>query len=509
MDQVEVPLVFGGMNTVDPPSSLMPEESFEIRNWVPYRGGLRPRVGWSKFTETGMASLVACRGIVTEFYETANVQQVIMAVSNEDATPDWTLYSIDVDDLAAGSWTAIDGPILVGSTTGDTRYLAFAVGDGKLLFSNREFPSNRARYWDGAAAAQIATDDTAGLAHAYHLNRWWTIGAEDEPSFLKFTEIGDITNWNVSENFIPVGDGNVFGTDLCVYDRGMLIGKGDGIWWLGGSTRDTWQLLPLSKLPVHQGRAFCKSPYGVFVMGANGFLYLWDGGDVQPVGHQHQVTTGSGAGFAGYGGQVSLAWSKEKLYIAKTFAEVSVYSPAEDSWVYEYIGANAARYPVDYMASMNEELLLTGPESEQKTTWPGAFRSDTMSANQESLDEEEDGDYYFIGGVQLPDSPMRKVTLHSIHVQYRMAQNLGGVGTGSGLDVKVYDVNNTEPSITKTIGKKAVGQTHVERADFGIPISGFGFSVEFASTPTEAESDIYQIQKATAVLTVDDRKARR
>lgn len=506
MERIEIPISFGGgLNSREPNGSLQPNQAHDLSNWVPSEAELRPRLPFSKFSTTTLPTTIYCRGIVTNF--SSPDERVIMALTDTDATPDWTLWDIQKFDITSDAWTQIAGPFTLSDNSYDRVPLAFAVGDGKLIYSNPAFPSTgRARYWDGSVDTQIATDRTAGRAHAFHLNRWWTTGALDNPHHVKFTEIGDITNWNTSENFFPVGDADWPGLDLLVYDRGMLIGKGEGIWWLGGSTRDSFQLLPISRVGVGQGRSMCASPYGVFILNSDGLLCLWDGGEVEPIGDQFEPGPSS-AGGTTISAQVSLAWARDRLYVCRQDHDfMYVFKPDTGAWSAETIHNGGRQYA--YVAAEGVELYV-GAEGEAKTDWPGGVRDDRWNALAVGLDQSQDGGFLYIGAAELPGSPLRKATLTSVYVQYFQSQNLSGDGAGEPLSVTAYDINAVAAPQTQTCGQKGQGTVNVERLDFGMPTSGYGWTLEFAASPTAAEGTVYHIQRAVAIVTVDDQRARR
>jgi len=306
-------------------------------NWVPANGWLVPRESWLPNGITSLPSPLTSRGMHLGWRQAGAVSE-IQVVHYDGTNYDFWAKELSTANEGSpevtGAWTSRDANVLVSSVYRDVP-VNFTVGKsgagggtGDLLYyGNPGFDSGgpnvaRGRYQDTTAAAfEIGTDFTAGYTSAFHLNRFWIGGCPDIPGYLKFSEIGDVTSWNTSENFIPIGSDDVPIWDLLVWDRGLVIGKGDGLFWLGGSTLDSFQVIKISDIGCAPGRSMVVTPHGVYYIGSDTNLYLWDGGEVRKVNTKTQLATRTIT--VSLGGVIpiafwTLAWCVDRLYISRT-----------------------------------------------------------------------------------------------------------------------------------------------------------------------------------------------
>lgn len=284
--------------------SVMPEGSMQAsRNYEPLpNGGLGIRRPWGNWSTSGQpaSGKRAARGMNADFVD-AGIRYLVLAL--DDAVDSMDLY--ETTHGVSAALTSIEN-VAVSSRLYPVK---FAAAEGRLYHSHPGYPDGNVRWWDGTTTGVISAFDLiAGASLTYHLNRLWTGGGATEPSRIYFSSIGDAATWNLTEGFLDVGkdDGGEV-RETCVFDRTLLIGKENGLWLLGGSTLDTFQLYPLNRfLPVARGRSMLPTERGVFIVNEQG-VWLWDGASFDEITRPLD--------FSLSGNYATLAYADGKLFV--------------------------------------------------------------------------------------------------------------------------------------------------------------------------------------------------
>lgn len=483
-----------GLNTFDRPSTLQDGETQALENfeWTPM-GGITPRPAWQAAgsSPTGAPSSKRGRGLFTGYYQ-AGIRRLVATIWDNSAN--FVTYRTDVaDPTAFTSYTQID-TVAVSSPSRNLP-MAYAVGNGVLLMSNPGMTSGFMRYWNGTAAAALA-DAIAGRALVYFLNRFWTIGSLAEPTVLRFSEIGDHTNWNVSENFIPVAkDDGEPGEDIVIWDRGLLIAKQHSLHFLSGYTIDNFALAPIQgRFTVAPGRSMIPTEHGVFILGVDGNAYLYDGAEVQRISTSISVnrpTTGYMTG----------AWVGGKLYLSGTDTPTVAYAFDGARWRKETY-ADTSNCPQD-LASYDDRYLLCSASNGSRLLSvreeTGAFS--TAGKRSPGTDTGVAETFTATTKEWWPKGPTGKSMVRSIYVRYH--QWVAGTGVLTITPV-VDGVEITAQA--KTVGGKATVGDFADRVDFAATDdatrSGRCYALKFSCTPSSGQAT-YSIDEVL-VKTVED-----
>ncbi|HET9672414.1 MAG TPA: hypothetical protein VFQ40_06150, partial [Actinomycetota bacterium] len=345
-DQVEFEFTFErGVNLFDRPSVIGEGAVQQLDNfeWLP-NGGVVPRPAWKAAgaspTGAPASGNRAGRGLFLRWYE-AGVRKLVLAL--KDSGNAYSFYKTNVaDPTAFSTYTAINTALAIPAANVND-IVRFAVGNSKLVYTSPGFPTGRLRRYDGTTADEIAVDNIAGRTIAYHLNRFWTGGGLTNPTYLRFSEIGNEAVWTVEENFIPVGQDDLEPIeDVVIFDRGLLIAKQHSLWFLSGTDPTKARLDPITDaLGGARGKCLIPSEFGVFIIGLAGEVYLYDGAEVRPVTRNMEVELPT----TGY---VTGAWTHGKLYVRTSNNErIWAYEPPPaDRWRRE-ITQDAANGPWD------------------------------------------------------------------------------------------------------------------------------------------------------------------
>lgn len=496
---IPVPLSFEkGLADRHPSTMLLEGEAAELQGWEPLAGGLVPQAGWKHPTQTSTASSKRGRGITSRFY-VAGVRKIVVATY--DNAGNILLKHAPATPEAGGAWTSIE---TVAITSPYHKLpVAFAAGAGQLLYSNPGFPTERIRKYDGTTAAAIATDDIAGRALAYHLNRFWEIGDVTNPTYLRFTEIGDEDNWNTSENFIPVGqDDGEPGEDIVVFDRGLVIGKRHSLWWLGGYGPDSFQLMPISQMQgTWPGRGLVVTPVGIVFPSMSGEVLLWDGADVRSISGGRQIIAADG----GDDEYVSCRFINDRVYIAYSDAtdtrKLQVYDIRKGiSWERHHQDSDG-NGPRD-LEALDHYLLATpynAAETIQYMSLQEIGKLDTATWRDPSPDAADGTAYVATTPVLYPAEGAEKATLRSVYIQYRQWE----ASDTEGFTVTPYVDGAAVSAQAKIFGKKTSAGVYVERKDFGANISGTNIQLRLTSSPSSSES-AYSIETGVAYINVGE-----
>ena len=496
--RIPVPITFErGVNAFDRPSVLADGELQVLQNfeWTP-NGGLVPRPAWKAAgaspTGSPASGARAGRGVFTNWYE-SGVRKLVVAT--KDAGNAFSFYKTAVaDPTTFASYSAIETAVAVASAqAGDP--VGFAVGNNKLVYTNPGFPTGRLRKYDGAAVTAIPVDNIAGRFVVYHLSRFWTAGSLTNPTYLRFSEIGDETAWNTAENFIPVGQDDGEPPESCViWDHGLVIGKQHSLWFLSGRDLDSFNLAPIhSSIGCARGvNALVPTAAGVFILGLDGQVYLYDGADVRPVTTKVSIQTG-----AGY---VSGAFVNGKVFCIRTGSSTLwVYEPTQKRWRSE-VAADTVNFPQDIAAFDDRYLLATANgatgrvlsvRSERGPFSPGSYRDPVHDASAAEA-------YIATTKEVWPQGAgMGKTTLRQFYIRYH--QWVGGTTPKLTVTPIVDGVELTAQA--KDIGGKASAGTYVERKDFGA--EGRGIALKFTSSPTSTQDPAYSIEECFEEALVD------
>lgn len=480
-----------GLNAFDRASVLDDGETQQLDNFefLP-NGGVTPRPAWKAAgaSPSGEPSSKRGRGIFTDWYE-SGVRKLIVATY--DNSGNFITYKTNVaDPTAFSSYTQVDTVAI--SSSYRSLPMAFAVGNNVLLMSQPGMTSGFMRYYNGTTATALA-DAIAGRSLVYFLNRFWTGGDLTQPTWLRFSEIGDQTNWNVAENFIPVSqdDGEPV-EDIVIWDRGLLIGKQHSLHFLSGYTIDNFALAPVNKkVGCAPGRSLIATEAGVFVLGIDGNAYLYDGADVQRITTKTSVTTRSS-------GYMTGAWIGEKLYIGGTDAPTVAYCFDRGRWRKETY-ADTSNAPQD-LASYDGRYLLASSNAGSRLLSVrqeiGAFA--TSGYRSPATDVSSSETFTMKTKEMWSRGPTGKVTLRNLYVHYH--QWVAGAGEYLTITPIVDGVEQTAQA--KTVGGQAAVGDFAERVDFAALADGRNFALKFSCAPSSGEPT-YSIDEVYAKIIVD------
>lgn len=498
-EMIWVPLTFDrGLNEFDQRTQLQQGDAVTLQNyeWLP-NGGLTPRpklrAAGAASSPSGDPSLVG-RGVFGSWYP-SGIR--VLVAAGTDGT-DFALYETDLatpDGFT--TYNTIETGLAVDPAFVDLP-VAFAVGNSKLLYTNPGFPDGRVRSWDGATVVDLDTDDMAGRSLTYHLNRFWTGGSAADPTLLRFTEIGDEAEWNVDENFIPVGqdDGEAI-CDSTVWDRGLVIGKAHSLWFLSGLDLDSFALSPIdNRIGVADGRTLVPSRYGVFMVGFDGNVSLWDGGAVARITERHRIETPPPLGY------MSAAYVADKLLIhAQGSTRVDVFDPAEGRWRVEEYEVAA---PQDMIAFDDRFLVASTIDgarmlSQREEIGPfllGSARSPGGDAGVETEYIAETGELY-------PGGVYSKALLRHAYIRLRQ---FTGQTDGAGFTVTpVVDGVAIDADAKDWTPEQDAG-VYTKRFDFGNDRNGYSFGVRISAVVDDENLDTYAFEEIELGISVETRR---
>ena len=498
---VPVPLSFEGGLADRPPATMLNEgEASALQGWEPFAGGLVPQPGWKHPSQSGLpgAGDRQGRGIHTKFH-ISGARKIVAGFYDGSTTI--SLRHAPATPETSMAWTTIEDVTITSPY--EKLPVGFAVGNEHILYTNPGFPSERIRKYDGTTASAIATDDIAGRFLAYHLNRFWTGGAAVNPTFLRFSEIGDEDNWNTSENFIPIGrEDQEPIEDGVVFDRGIVLVKRHSLWWLAGTGPDSFQLLPISqRVGSWPGRSLVVTPVGIIFPSMNGEVMLWDGADVRTISERRHIISADG----GTDEYVSCEFSADRVYLAYSDGtdtrKLQVYDIRRGiSWERHHQDANNDG-PRD-LATVDHYLIATAYNPDESIgimALQDVGRLDTASFRDPSPDAVEGTAYIAQTAVAYPAEGLGRATLRSVYLRYRQWETDGGTGF-----VVTPVVDGTEITAqAKTFGDKAAAGVYTEREDFGALPSGNNIALKFTQTASASVS-AYSIEQGWAYVNIGE-----
>lgn len=491
-----------GANNVDPTSVLDEGEAAALSNfeWLP-NGGITPRPGWKAAgSSPTQPTEKTGRGIEPSWYE-SGVRKLVVALADAAATSYHLRKTNVADPTAYTTQSLIETVAITNGYRNDP--VRFAVGAGKLVSAQPGYPSGQLRKYDGTTAAAIATSNIAGRALLYYLSRFWTGGGPTDPTLLRYSEIGDPDSWNVGENYIPIAqdDGEPI-EDLAVWDRVLLVGKHHSIHYVAGNTIDTFDVRPLeTRFGVARGRALVPSAFGVFIVGVDGHVYLWDGGSIDRITKKYRLPVAPADGV----GYVSSALVGEKFYVvySTTPGTVYCYEPGSGRWREEAIATATLgvrdlvafddRYLLATMGSTSAARILSVREESGAWVAGSAYRDPGPDAGDTTV-------YTATTRQEWPKGAFGKATLRSLWVRYR--QWSGGAGAGL---VFTPIVDGTEVTAqAKTVAAKTDAGVYATRVDFHpgdtAALSGRNFGVKVGVT---SANRTYAIEELFGDILVD------
>lgn len=477
-----------GLNQVQRASVLEDGEAASLQNFefLP-NGGLTPRPGWrvTGNNPTGVPTGNG-RGLFSSWYQAGTRVIVATELSGGNFVTHRTNNAVL---LTSGftSWTQIDSAAV--SASYQSLPLSYAVGNSVLLMTNPGFASGQMRAYDGATTSAVATSNIAGRALIYHLNRFWTGGAISEPTWLRFSEIGDHTNWNTDENYIPVSqdDGEPI-EDIVVWDRGLVIGKKHSLHFLSGNLVTNFALSPLStQIGCAPGRSLLATDLGVFIAGSDGNLYLWDGAQIQNLSGSYVAMTHSET----Y--PVSMAFVDGKVWLVNSNNSNQVYCLDKGRWRYEvwqgeglFIGS-IDQYLVGLKGSSGPRFMSCRDEQGPFNTSPGSKRDPGGDTGQSCSFVARSKDFW-------PKGPLGKATMRSVYIKYHQWR-----ATADKLTIYPVVDGQLQVAMGKTVGGKAAVGTYAERVDFhageSATLQGTNFALDIEENGIADTAATYSIDE--------------
>lgn len=457
-----------GLNEYFEASSTPPGYALTLQNWVPEaNGSLRCVRGWNNASTTGLTGAQVNRG-VGYFVDTSR------HYLNAQASDAATYKIIATSDLAAGTWATAD---TVVPTDDSTALVAFASGAGKVLYATPGFPSGNIRYWDGSASAVVSTDVIAGRCLAYHNNRFFSGAEAANPTFLRWSELGDATAWTVDTNYQPLGqdDGEPI-EDLARWDRNLLIGKEHSVWYQTGFGPDTFAWHLLDGGGCAPGRSLIPTPKGVIAIGREQVWYF-AGGGFDPISRPIETSYGM------TGDYMSGTYLDGRVYICdEGSGTIWCWDTETGAWHTEVSDTQANGPNAVY--AFNGYLLAGGSGGLSTTLYrqePGSARARNAGDSQtfRALSPE-----MWLAGATS--------TITGLHLYLRLRQR-DGDAIQTPLTVNYYA--DGELRSTKDIEPGPDAGTSRHRLDFGVA-GRYAHQFEFIQTVPSTEAALFDIEES-------------
>ena len=468
-ETVFIPLSFEkGINEYAEASELPDGYGTVIQNWIPEASGsLRVPWAWLSASTGGYSLARTVRGIG---YYVSPTGGKIFIVQVLNAT-NYNLWWIPVGSLAGGTWTSFH-TVAVSTTT---RPVAMAAGAGYLLHCTPEYPSSVIARWDGTTATTVP--GPAGRALVYHNNRFFVGGATVNPTYLRWSELGDSSVWNLDTNVQPIGenDGEPI-EDLASWDRALFIGKENSIWvQTAFGFRDfTWRQLDGGG--VAPGRTLVTTPQGIMAIGRER-IWWFAGGGFQPISQPIETSYGM------TGNYMTGTYIDDNVYVCDAgTGKVWVWDLNSKAWHTETFdtaneGPEYVASHADYLfggaklASTNGPLLYRRMPGTTRTRIPGSAM--TFQATT--------GDARYAEAVR---------PLTALHLYLTIRQRAADQGTILTTKHYVDGVLNR----TETTAMQAAAGVRRVRLDFGG--TGYGHQFDFTTTVASNDTDVFDIESA-------------
>lgn len=491
MREALVPLTFEKGLADDLEDSVAPAGTARVlANWEPVGRSLRARRGWGSSSIDGLPAVRGARGFGTyvfngtRYWLSANDQ----GIPTDTPGQGYRILALDRDQLGAGTWITVED---VSAGDSRERPVSFAAGAGVVLYCTPNFPNARIRRWDGTTAAEVETTGVAGRCLAYHLNYFFTGGSLAEPTFLRWAELGDPTNWNPTENFQPIGkdDGEPLEA-LGIWDSGLVIGKESGVWFMTGDGPSTFAWHPLDGGGCAPGRTIVPTPFGVCVIGRTQ-VFMWSGAGVEPISApilgSYQMT----------GDYMTGAYVDGRVFVTDHGSAMT--------WSYDLIGKTWKTEPAGSVTEGPAEIwsqgqyLVGGAKAAAANSIllyrlePGGARerdagmAETLQAATPQL---------WLGEAAAP------TTILGLYVKVRQR---GGNSFGAPL---VFTVTTDDPELEApdplVISPRDVDTPAVFRERLSCGATGYGIQVAVAQELTSTQTDLMDVEEIDAIVQVSE-----
>jgi len=204
---------------------------------------------------------------------------IVMAVATGSTA--YKVYQIPRDEITSGTWEQIDS---VTDALQNDSLVAFAQGAGNLLWSSSSMIYPRAIELATLSASNVT--DLLGLAGrtlAYHKDRMFVAGSQQNPSRVYFSDIGLPTDFTTAIDFLDIGgdDGEAI-QDLNSVEGLLLIPKTNRAYLVSGSGVESFFVNELAGGTAAPGRSAIRTPYGTMLAGEDD-VWVVQGGGVDPM----------------------------------------------------------------------------------------------------------------------------------------------------------------------------------------------------------------------------------
>jgi hypothetical protein len=444
-----------------------------IQNWVPEASGsLRVPWAWLSASATGLTGTRTARGIA--YFVPAAGARFVLAQATSGTQ--YKLVWIAKSALVAGTWATIE----TVTSSPSTRPLAMAAGAGLLLYCSPEFPTARIRKWDGTTAADASTLAIAGRTLIYHNNRFFTGGDLANPTFLRWSELGDGTVWSTETNEQPIGqdDGEPI-EDLCSWDRAMFIGKENSIWVQSGFGPSTFSWRQMDGGGCAPGRTLVACPEGVMAIGRERIWWL------------------EGGGFSPISGPIETSYGMTGNYMSGTYVDGTVHVCDEGSgkvWIWE-IASQA--WHTELFGTVNEgpgilsaraDYLLGGAKVGSTNSlllyrqMPGASRARIPGSAQA---------FRAATGYEWMQHAVGPFTAR--HLYFKLRQR-GGSAASTPLTI-THSVVGDDGEVSETVKTESLrGSAGTYRVRVDLGQTGYGHKVEFSQTVGASDAGVCDIE---------------
>jgi len=450
-----------------------------ISNWTPEATGvLRTKRGWLNAPTSGLTGTRTWRG---QGYFVPGSGAKFVAAQASDAT------TYKINRLAAdlsGGWTTIETLTVADSTSP----VCFASGADKVLYTNPGFTGDLIRYWDGTTAGTVSADTIAGQFVHYHNNRFFTGGADTNPTYLRWSELGDPTLWSLTTNFQPLGqdDGEPL-EDACTWERGMFVGKRNSIWFVSGFGPDTFGFNQVPGCGVAPGRTLVPTPRGVIAIGRER-IYSFTGGGFEPISRPIEASYGmSGTYMTG-------TYIDGRVYVCdQGSGTIWSYDLETGAWASEaYVVANDGPAGV---FSRNGYLfggtMVGGTTSGTSSVMQ--YRQEPKGARARNINYAET---FAATSARFPvrgDKPVGPSTLRNVALTIRQR---GGTSASTPLTVQIYTDNVLMAARTVTLKDTP----KVFRAQVSAGYTGYDHQIAFSQALGSTDAGVIDIEECWAEL---------
>lgn len=466
-----------GLNEAFEDSDLPEGFATRMENWIPEpTGALRVPWTWLSASTTGLTGTRTIRGL--EYFVPAAGSRFVLGQAI--SATQYKLVWIAKSALAAGTWADIE----TVTANPSTRPLAMAAGAGVILYCTPEFPSSRIRRWDGTTASEASTDAIAGRALIFHNNRFFAGGATANPTYHRWSELGDPTLWDVANNFQPIGQDD--GEPVEAYaswDRALFIGKENSVWVQTGFGPDTFAWRPLDGGGCAPGDTLVPTPQGVMAIGRER-IWWFSGGAFSPISQPIETSYGM------TGSYMSGAYDHDGHIVVcdEGSGKRWIWDIASGVWHTEIFG-DVAEGPG--IVSARADFLLGGKKGGGSTgnsvllyrPMPGSSRARVPGSSQV---------FRATTGFQWIDESLGPFTAQ--HLYFKMRQR-GGSAASAPLVIR-HSVSGVGDETTQTRKEPLRGQAGIYRIDVPLGETGYGHKIDLELTVGSADAGVIDIEDA-------------